>query len=370
MNKIAKKYILLAIVFAVIPVSVSAATVLRTGDTVTVANDQVVSGDFYATGGTVSNSGLIEGDLYTAAGSFTNNGTVDGDLTVVSGSAQIHASVTDDVRVVGGDVVIAGNVGGDVVVVGGLLKVLSTAEIQGDVLFFGGELQVLGKVEGSVMGTAEQARIDSHIGQSIDMKVGAITLGDRAEVLGDVRYTAVNEVVRSQNAVVVGDIVKNSATDNEAPVSYERYVISFIVILFSALVLQLIFRAHLQKALPALTTNIGMSGLIGIAGVILIPLLMVVSLASMLGILVGLILLFGLVLLLLVSFALSSILVGAMVNRYVTGHATLNVVYTILGAALLQIALLIPAIGPVLVMVIFFIVFGALLRSIFLAVRA
>ena len=368
MNKILQKITVGAFIFIVIPITASAATVLRTGETVSVANDQVVSGDFYATGGTVSHSGLVQGDLYTAAGSFTNNGIVEGDLTIVSGSAQVHASVTDDVRVVGGDVVIAGAVGGDVVVLGGLLKILSTADIKGDVLFFGGELQVLGEVEGSIMGTADKVRIDSHVGQSVDMKTSTLTLGERAEVLGDVRYVSATEIVRSQNAVVVGEIVKNTIPSKE-PASYEGYVISFIIVLFSALILQLLFRTQLQTSLPSMTQNMGVAGLIGMAALFIAPVLIVVSLASMLGVLVGLMILFAFILLLLVTCALLSIYIGALVGMYMKNNGSLSVVYTILGAAIIQIMLLVPVLGVIAVAIIYFIVFGSLLRSLFFAIR-
>jgi len=346
MKKLVRNTIILVFIAVAVPISVSATTILRTGETVSVADDQVVDGDFYASGGTVSNSGLVKGDLYSAAGSFTNNGTIEGDLTIVSGSAQVHASVTDDVRVAGGEVVIAGSVGGDVVVFGGLLKILSTADIGGDILFFGGELQVLGDVEGSVMGTAESVRIDSHIGQSVDMKTGSLTLGDRAEVLGDVRYLSATEIVRSQNAVVIGEIVKNTTTV-EAPVSYEGSIISFIIVLFSALVLQLLFRAPLLRAIPTMIQNVGLAGLIGIAAMIIAPILIVVSLASMLGVLVGLIIFFTFILLVLGTCALASIYMGAFINKYMKRDNTISVVGTILGAISLQLLLLIPVLGVV-----------------------
>jgi cytoskeletal protein CcmA (bactofilin family) len=265
--------------------------------------------------------------------------------------------------------VVAGDVGGDVVVVGGLLKILSTANIKGDVLFFGGELQVLGNVDGSVMGTAEQARIDALIGKSVDMKVGTLTLGDNAEILGDVRYTSIGEIVRSQNAVVVGEIVKNTAPV-EKEVSYEMYVVSFIVILFSALILQLLFRTQLLKSIPALTHNLGAAGLVGMASLILIPIVVVISLASMLGMLVGLIMLFAFILLILISCALSSILVGVILQKYINGTESLNVAYTIFGAVILQISLVIPVLGFIVVTLIFLITFGTLIRSLYFAATA
>lgn len=362
------KILLATLVLAFIPVSASATAILRSGDTVSVTNDQVINGDFYAGGGVVSLSGVVKGDMYTAAGSFTNNGIVDGDLSVAGGSVQMHASVTDDVRVIGGEVVVAGSVGGDVVVVGGLLKVLSTAQIDGDILFFGGDLQVLGPVEGSIMGMADQVRVDSHVGGSIDVTATRVSLGDRTEVLGDVRYVSNNELVRSQSAVIVGEVVQNTAPV-ETEVSYENIIISFIVMLFSALMLQLIFRNQLTRQLPKLTDGLGMAGLIGIATLILAPIVIVIALASMLGTLIGLLLLAGFILLLLLTFALSSVYLGAIIGKFTNAPHMPHVLYTVFGAVIIQLLLLIPLIGQTLALVLYFIVFGAIVRSLFLFFR-
>ncbi len=351
-----------------VPMVASADAILRSGETVSVTNDQIVEGDFYAAGGIVSLSGQVEGDMYTAAGSFTNNGVIDGDLAVAAGTVQMHASVTDDVRVIGGEVVIAGTVGGDVVVLGGLLKVLSTARIDGDILFFGGDLQVLGPVEGSVMGTAESVRIDAYVGDSVDVTATRLSLGDRAEVIGDVRYISNTELVRSQNAVVVGEVVQNTAPVDTS-VSYEGVVVLFIVLLFSALIFQLLLRQQLERHANELTGGLGLAGLIGIAIVILAPVLIVVGVASMLGTLIGLVLLALFFLLLFGAVAFSSVLVGGVISRYHQGTPTFNVLYTVGGAIAIQILMLIPVLGPTLVLVIFFIALGVLARRLFLALR-
>ena len=113
----------------------------------------------------------------------------------------------------------------------------------------------------------------------------------------------------------------------------------------------------------------GVSGLIGMAALFIAPVLIVVSLASMLGVLVGLMILFAFILLLLVTCALLSIYIGALVGMYMKNNGSLSVVYTILGAAIIQIMLLVPVLGVIAVAIIYFIVFGSLLRSLFFAIR-
>jgi cytoskeletal protein CcmA (bactofilin family) len=363
------RFLGLLCVFLIVPF-IGTAAVLRTGETVTVADDQVVADDFYAAGGTVSQSGRVEGDMYVAAASFTitDDSEITEDLTVFGGSVQIHASVTDDVRVVGGEVVISGPVGGDVVVIGGLLKILSSATIAGDVMFFGGDLQVLGDVGGSVLGTADTVRIDAHVEDSLDMTVGTLTLGDRAEVLGDVRYVSPTDLNRSQNAVVVGEVVRNTAPPVATP-EYSNVLIMFIVLLFTALVLQLILRGALTRFTPELTDNLGLSGLIGFGAVILMPVIAAVTLVSVLGSFFGVIFIFIFILTLLLSIALAPVLMGALMCGYQTGVRTPHVLYTVISAALLQVAAFIPLVGPLLIMATILIVFGALIKVAFLTLR-
>lgn len=352
---------------ALMPSLTSAATILRAGETINVTNDQVVDGDFYASGGVISQSGVVNGDLYAVGGSFTNNGEIKADLTVVGGSVQIHSPVADDVRVAAGEVIIAGPVGGDVVVFGGLLKVLSTADIAGDILFFGGELQILGSVDGSVMGTAETVRIDAHVGGSTDVTTRSLSLGDRAEVLGDVRYVSEEEITRSQNAVIVGEVVRNTLPEPE-PVSYEGVVVVFILVLFTALIIQLLFRSQLTRAMPVLMADLGMAGLIGIALSILVPVVSMVLLVSVLGSAIAMVLILLSALFLVLWLPLASIFIGVLIRKYMNQTTEPQVLYTVLGAVALFVLMLIPIVGPLVVFIAFFITAGAFARYTFLRI--
>ena len=196
-----------------IPLITLAETVVRTGESVAIGNDQVVENDFYAAGQSIVHSGEVKGDMYAAGASVTVNGPIGADLTILGGTAQVHSEIKDDVRIIAGDTVIGGKVVGDVFVIGGVLKVLSSASIDGDVFFYGGEAEISGPVKGSVMGTAEAFRIDAQIDGNVDVIASrALVLGDRASVSGNVSYQSVGEINRAQQAVVVGEVVRNSTT--------------------------------------------------------------------------------------------------------------------------------------------------------------
>lgn len=365
---IMKKLFLYTILTCILVPYAAQAAVLRTGEDVSVTNEQEVHDDFYAAAEQVSSSGDIKGDFYAAAGSFTNNGSVDGDVVVIGGTVDLHAAVTDDVRIVGGEAVIAGPVAGDVVMVGGMLEILSTASVGGDVLFYGGDLKVLGAVEGSVLGGAEKMRIDAPVGGGIEVTTAFLTLGDRAEVLGDVSYTSPNELVRSQNAIVVGEVVKNSAPPVE--VSYDNLIMTFVIVLFTALVLQLLLRPQLRKLAFVWTESTGVSGLVGVGVMILTPLAFVLALVSVLGAFLGVLLLLSFLLLVLFSCALMSIAVGTLISDLTQKNKEPNVLFTVLGAATLQAVLLLPILGVVLVLMAFLVTLGGIVLYLYRALRA
>jgi hypothetical protein len=167
----------------VFPSVLQAAPVIRTGDTISLKEDQSIPGDFYTFGGSVTNAARVGGDTYVIAGTVTQNGDITADLSGLVGQLEVHAPVGDDVRIAGGRVVIASKVAGDVVMVGGELVITSTAEIEGDVLFYGGVLSIEGTVKGSVLARAETIRVDARIGKDISVTAAnELVLGAHADV--------------------------------------------------------------------------------------------------------------------------------------------------------------------------------------------
>lgn len=324
-----------------------AETVVRTGDTVSISDDQTIENDFYASGGIVSMSGFVRGDMYAIGGGVTINGDIAEDLALLAGTAQIHASVTDDVRIVGGDITIAEHVGGDLFVIGGVLTVLPTATIEGDVFFFGGEATVDGTVGGSVMGMMEKLRLNGTVAQNVDVTTAsAVTLGDRASVGGSVTYVSQEELVRSSQAVIEGEIVRNSGEQQFDSKALLRDAATFIIVwLFSTLVLYLLLRERFAQIFAESIDAPMKATLIGLVFVFLAPAVVALLFVTMLGLLVGILsfwFYFGLILF---AFTASGIVAGAFLARFAGKRAPLTVWWVIAGALSVIFVLAIPIIG-------------------------
>lgn len=352
----------------IVPSFANASSVMRTGESINVAVDQAVEGDFYGVANTVVISGEVTEDLLLAAGKINLNGQTGGDLAAITGSAHISGVVGDDMRVVAGEVTIEGEVTGDLVVLSGTLNVLSTASVSGDILFFGDSATISGNVGKSIYGVSESIRIDGVVGGDVDVKTLALTLGDRAEVSGMVKYISTNELVRSPQARVVGKIVKNDPVAVDVP-TVKDILVPFLILLFAALVWQFMFNKLLSKVVNQGVGYPGRSFLIGLGIMFVVPVVSVILIASALGSLLGATLLFMYVVLILMSVTFGGVLLGAYIYKLLSKSPVVNIPLVILGTATFFALLFVPFLGVVAFITLQLIALGALATHLYRSVR-
>lgn len=345
-------------------------TVIRSGNLVAVEADQQLEGDFYGFGRDVSISGTAKEDVYVAGMAITLNAPIGGDLVVAGGNVQVHGAVKDDVRIMGGDVVIAESVGGDVVVLGGTLTILSTATVGGDVLFISGTVNVNGAVTGSIVGTGEDVRIDSSVGGNVRVQSAQeLTLGNRADIGGYVRYTSAHELNRAQNAVVAGAVQREKVAAPAATETFRIISLGMLMVLFTALTLFLLARPLLLNVVDQAATRYGMHGLVGFAVMLSMPLLAIVLLASVIGVMVGVTLLVSYLPLLIIAWIVAGIMFGAYLQRSLFKKHTVTLLTVVFGTLLFNALIIIPFIGPVVMLACFFIALGAMVTTAYQRVR-
>lgn len=362
--RLTKNILLIAFLVTVLSAPVvSAATVVRTGETVSVAEDKGVVGDFYAAASIVNISGTIEGDLVAAAGRTTVNGSVSGDVLVFGGSVDIHAPVSDDVRVLGGEVVIAEPVAGDVFVIGGTVSILSTASVGGDVLVYGGEVEILGPVAGSVLGTYGSLRIDTTVGGDVQVRTNDLVLGDDAVVSGSVVYESENLLQRSPNAIVEKNVVRNDvAGEKGSSALMKQYVVALLMAAFAALIWYLFSKRSLTAITHKSTIHSPRAALFGLVALIISPVIIVILFSSMLGSVVAMALLLAYLLTIVVSLVAVPVVLGKItldvLNQPNQSVSLLMIALGVLGSTLI---LLVPFLGPVVIALVFIVTVGAVI---------
>lgn len=368
MNYMIKLVLLLGIILVPLQFS-QAETIVRTGDAVSVSANQTVEGNYYGIGGTVSLSGVITGDAILAGGNVTVNGTVAEDVFVLGGTVNISASTTDDVRVIGGDVTIAGPIGGSLIILGGRVTVLSSALITGDVLVYGGDITIDGSVTGSILGSVERLRVNGPVEGGIKVTTPYLTLGEQAEITGDVIYTSNSELARAAGTIVSGSIVKNDVPMVNQSAALRTEIITFLISLFATLCLYLVTRKRIELFGAESTKRIPFKMLIGFAFLFLIPIAVVILLVSVLGIFVGLIGLFMFCAVFLLTLPLMSIVVGSIAAELLTKKTKISVPWIIVGAVAIHALLFIPIFGLLAICLLFLMTLGNVIVTTYRLVR-
>ncbi len=364
------RLIIIALAIFFVPTTVWGASIVRTGEMVTVAPDQVVEDDFYGMGNTVVVSGEVASDLLVASADVTVNGKVGADMTVATARLDIHGTVGDDVRALAGEVVVAGEIKGDLVVVAQTLKVLSTAKIDGDVLFFGSDADISGAVGGDIFGTNEKIRIDSEVGGVIDVTTGALTLGDKANIAGNVSYASFNELVRAQNAQVSGEVVRNDPVYQKAENNaFKGVLIPFLITAFASLVWYLFFRGFLQRVVIHTREHIVRNSLIGFGILFVMPIAALILILSALGSLLGFALLLAYFLLLITSFITIAVVAGSIIARTAKNSGEVSIAFILLGAFSINALFYVPIVGPIILTGLLLMTLGAITVNIYRFLR-
>jgi len=361
------RFAALLVVILAIPSVALASSVMRTGEAVSVAADQAVEGDFYGLGNDVTVSGEVTDDLLIIGGKVKINGKTGADLAALAGDVQIDGVIGDDARVVAGEVTVAGEVQGDLVVLSGTLKVLSTAKISGDILFFGTDAEISGEVGKSIFGTSERMRVEGKVGGDIDVKTGTLTLGERADVTGMVKYASSNEIVRAQNARVAGQVVQNEVVVEKA--TPKDVLVPLLVLLFAALVWHLLFGRLLDRVSTQVVVHPLRSMLIGFGLFFLIPIAVGILIASMLGSLLGLTLMFAYGTLLVAAITISGVVAGTYLFTLISPKNATGIPSVLFGTSVVFLFLFIPVIGPVLIIGLILTTMGALATHLYRTIR-
>ena len=357
-----------SLILAMWPMIALAETVVRTGGSVSVGVNQVVENDFYGAAGSLTQSGEVKEDAYMVAGSVTVNGEVGVDLTALGGTVQIHSPVGDDVRVVGGEVVIASEVGGDVFVLGGTLKVLSSATVDGNVYFYGGDAEIEGVVTGQVMGRAESFSVNSQVG-GMDVVAVRVDLGDRANVGGDVAYSAVSELSRAPGATVAGEVVRGAERPVEEGGGNTFPLVFVFIWLFTSLCFFLLFRPTIETILHTAKKDTLKVGLFGLVAAFVGPLIGIVLLATVLGVWLGILKILVTALLFILTMMLLPIILGGYLISFWKPHRKLDIWSVLAGMVVVVVFAVIPVLGGIAIFAAYVVTLGSILHLLYQKTR-
>tara|TARA_B100000508_G_scaffold67978_1_gene53045 strand:+ start:11002 stop:12129 length:1128 start_codon:yes stop_codon:yes gene_type:complete len=350
------------LLFILLTATADARTVVRSGEAVSVADDQVIDGDFYSAAAKINLSGSVSEDMIAAGGRITINGVIGDNAWLVGNKIDVYGPVGDDLRVFGREIVIAEPVSGDLFVVGSSVTILSTASITGDILMFAEEVVIEGSVGGDLLGTAEVLRIDTNIAGDVDVTTGQLTLGGRATVEGAVKYTSQNVLVQSLDATVGGDIVRSDPVPPGTQESVRSALVPVLILLFSILAWHLFSRRTLFIVVSRALLLSPRPVFLGVLAILFTPIVIAVLIVSMVGMLVGFALLFAYLTFILLSFIAIPAVLGHFLMKIMNRpDASLSLLSIAVGVVTVIALAILPILGQIVLSVAFLAAFGALL---------
>lgn len=351
----------LSLLFLVTVDVARAENVVRSGNEVSISEDQIINGDFYSAGGKVSISGEIKEDALIVGGQVTVNGPVGSDVFIFGGRVDVHSTIGDDLRVVAGEVTIAEPIMGDVFISARTVSILSTASVSGDIILLAENVSIEGSVGGDIIGTVSNLKIDAVVEGDIDVKVGQISLGDRAEVLGSVRYVSTQLITQALNSSVEGDLVRSDPVIPVKDATLRTVLTPLLILLFSVLIWYLISRSTLNKISKRALVVSPRPALLGLVTLFFAPLGIAILLISVIGTFVGVVALFTYALLVLLSFIGMSAVIGLMLMRvFNQPNAHLSLLSLVVGVIGVSLLSLLPVLGQLIILLFIIITLGAM----------
>jgi hypothetical protein len=344
--------------------AVSEAAVVRTGAEYTLEADAAVEGDLYLVGERITTQGSTTGDVLVVASAAELGGPVGGDVLVAAGNATVVSGPVDgDFRAAAGELTLATRVAEDAIILGGNVILTDETTIGGDLLVYADYLEIAGTVNGHVEAHARSIIVHGTLlGQADFDARESFTASDKARLADTVRYSAPREGMISDAALIEGEIMftPTDTRTSEDPIDWWGALIGTLVSLGAGVALLLLFPAFTRRATEHALANNGSAVLVGLVASFAVPVCIVLAGITIVGAVPALALfaLYGLGMM--AAFALSPVLAGAILARWLKKGDGRYWAWVSLGAFTLSCITLLPIVGFLVRMLVFFVALGTL----------
>ena len=342
----------------------------RTGDQLSIAANERISGNLYAAGGNVTTAATVAGDLLVAGGTVLVNGPISGDLLAAGGNVTVLGNVGNDLRAVAGNITISGRVGGDLIVGGGQVNV-SGAGIGGDVLSGAGTLVLGAPVGGDVVVGSGELFIDGPVKGDVRFAGETLRLGSSAIIGGDLIYTSPKEARLEEGAVVRGETQFEQAKDVRGIAEKGLFafvtlaaIAKFLSIFVSALIVGLAFSKYAITLVETAAARPFYETGRGFMTFVMLPVFSVILFVTVMGIPLALLGFAIFAALAIFASITAPIILGSLVYRFFTKRPYVEVSWKtiLLGVVLFTLVGMVPFLGPLAIFLLMLLAIGASIK--------
>lgn len=367
-----KKFLTIFALFVLIlPISASAFTVQSAPD-INISGDQIIEDNLYLLGGNINFDNTLDNDLVVISGQSNIKGVVFGDAQIISGSTIFSGEVFGDARILSSEVNISSNTNGDLVIIAGKVFFNENSILNGDTIIVAGEVNLQGKVLGDLKIVAGKVNIGAEISGNTEITTQKLNINSSTNVTGDFLYFSPEKANVMDGSYLGENFIYNqieSIGENEfikrTLLSFISFwsIIKFLATLFTAFVLVFVFRVFSQKTSEIAVSQMPKAFLIGLLSILLIPIASLILFASLFALPISIIIFLIYIMVLLLTPAISGMIVGYLINKYFRKNIKLEVDFNsaALGVIVLTFVYFIPYVGGVLRTFFIFLSFGSVM---------
>ncbi len=355
-KKITKILLLLALIL--LPLGAAKAIGTKTGNSVYVAKDEIISGNFYAAGNNITIDGTISGDLIAAAQTISVNGRVEGDIIAAAQDININGEVGGNVRVAGNSISLDGLVARNVNAFGSNVILGNNSQIGWDVIVAGVNFESRGNIAGGLSGSMGRALISGKIAKDLDLKMSengfneGLTILPETNIGGEVNYVSKKPAQISDKAKIGGQ-VEQKVPQTKSTNCLAVWAWAKLYSIFSALVVGLVLIFLGRKITPKVLEKIEAKPLKmvlpGLLIMFVLPPVALVLAFTIIGIPMALIISAWWLVATYVAKIITAILVGQLILKALIKKSTPKLIWSlILGVTVSWLLFAIPFVGWIL----------------------
>ncbi len=303
---------------------------IKTGNTVTISQSQIIDDSLLVSGSDVYIEGTVNGDIICAGRRVEISGTVDGDVICAGQNLSVSGTVNGDLRAAGQTVLISGVVKRNATVFG--QSIINEALIEGELLSAGQDITLNNRIVKNIWLAGQSVKLNADVFGRADLMVDNLTLGKKANIIGDLNYTSNNKLNQIEGAVVAGRVTRKPVPAEKTRVksSWKNFPVrlgqrpkepwlaglfrSVVINLIVGLVLVLLFKERLIKVGDIAKGRDAKYFGVGLLILFLTPAMILTFLITIIGIPVALLILFTYILALGLSRVLTAIAIGRRVT--------------------------------------------------------
>lgn len=285
----------------------------------------------------------VPGDVIIVGGDVRFTGAAGGDYLGAGGKQTISGRIHGSIRAAGGEIHVSGAADRNATIAGGSVTLDSTAAIGRNAYLVGGEIQVKGTVLESLLASGGSIVLNGVVGRNVEVAGGALRIGPRAQIAGNLRYRVPAGKVRIDPAARITGTVTALPVRKGGGFLRWALVLGFLVAGAVVVALAPRFTAEAAEILPRLP---GRSALVGLGWIILVPIVICIAAITIVGIPLALVATAVYILLLYLARATIAVWLG---GRLLGAHARAGrqgvLLNFLVGGLILVIVGIIPVIG-------------------------